>query len=217
MTGVVAAFVHGPGTIIDDDVRMGSGLGERASVAIRIGDRARIRGASEISDGVRIGDRFDAARGVVVGERTVIGDDCHVASNTVIGADCAIGDRVTLDASCYVSRFSTIEDDVLLSPGVCLASDPHPGTAGHLCMRGPTIKRGAQIGTNATILPFVTIGERSLVGAGSVVTHDVPEGMVVVGNPARILKPVDRITCPLDLEAGHYLQQTAATPPPSRG
>jgi acetyltransferase-like isoleucine patch superfamily enzyme len=217
MTRVVPALVHGPGTIIDDDVRMGSGVSDPSSGGIRIGDRARIRSGSEISDGVRIGDRFDAGHGVSVGERTLIGDDCRISSHASIGADCTIGDRVIVDASCYVARFTTIEDDVMLAPGVCLASDPHPGTVGHLCMRGPTIKRGAQIGMNATILPFVTIGERSLVGAGSVVTHDVPDGIVVVGNPARFLKPVGRITCPLDLEEGQYLRQTAATPPPSRG
>ena len=72
-------------------------------------------------------------------------------------------------------------------------------------MRGPTIERAAQIGMNATILPFVTIGERSLVGAGSVVTRSVPTGLVVAGNPARILKSVAAVSCPLDLAAGEYL------------
>jgi len=73
-------------------------------------------------------------------------------------------------------------------------------------MRGPTIERGAQIGMNATILPFVTIGQRSVVGAGSVVTSAVPAELVVAGNPARVLKSVAQVTCPLDLRQGEYLR-----------
>lgn len=198
--------VQGPGTIIDDDVRLGSESGLRRTDRIVIGNNGRIRGGSAISDGVRTGDRFDAGHNVTVGEDTVFGDDCHVANNTIIGPGCTIGDRVTIDANCYVAQFTTIEDDVTIAPGVCLANDPHPGSDAHLCMRGPTIQRGAQIGMHATILPFVTIGERSLVGAGSVVTHDVPAELVVAGNPARILKSVSQVTCPLDLETGQYLR-----------
>ena len=79
-------------------------------------------------------------------------------------------------------------------------------------MRGPTIERGAQIGMNATILPFVTIGQRSVVGAGSVVTHTVPGELVVAGNPARVLKSVAQVSCPLDLELGEYLRGTPDAP-----
>ena len=77
-------------------------------------------------------------------------------------------------------------------------------------MRGPTIERGAQIGMNATILPFVTIGQRSVVGAGSVVTRAVPPELVVAGNPARVLKSVSQVSCPLDLELGEYMQNAPA-------
>lgn len=199
-------YAHGPGTLIDDDVRLGNEAGQPHTETIAIGRSARIRTGSAISDGVRIGDRFDAGSNVFVGAGAVIGDDCHIANNTIIGSGCTLGDRVTVDANCYIAQFTTIEDDVTLAPGVCLANDPHPGGDGHLCVRGPTIKRGAQIGMNATILPFVTIGERSLVGAGSVVTRDVPPELVVAGNPARILKSTSQVSCPLDVEAGHYLR-----------
>jgi acetyltransferase-like isoleucine patch superfamily enzyme len=202
----VAPLTHGRGTLIDDDVRLGSGVDGGSGGTIEIGVRAKIRGASEISNGVRIGDRFDAGHNVFVGEGTVIGDDCRISSNTYIGPRCTIGSRVIVDANCYISEFTTIEDDVRIAPGACLASDPHPGSESHLCERGPTIQRGAQVGMNATILPFVTIGERSLVAAGSVVTKDVPPCLVVAGNPARILKAITQITCPLDLEQGEYLR-----------
>jgi acetyltransferase-like isoleucine patch superfamily enzyme len=112
---------------------------------------------------------------------------------------------VRVEANCYVAEFTTIEDDVALAAGVCLANDPHPGSADHACMRGPTIGRGAQIGMNSTIFPFVTIGERSLVEAGSVVTRAVPAELVVGGNPARVVKSISEVNCPLDLQEGAYL------------
>jgi acetyltransferase-like isoleucine patch superfamily enzyme len=196
----------GQGTLIDDDVRLGSGRTPGASRPIEIGRDARIRGGSRIGDGVRIGERLEIGNNVFIGEDTVIGDDFRVESNTIIETGCTLGDRVRVQANCYVAAFTTIEDDVTIGPGVGLANDPHPGSEDHQCMRGPTIERGAQIGMNATILPFVTIGQRAVVGAGSVVTHAVPPELVVAGNPARVLKSVAQVSCPLDLEVGEYLR-----------
>jgi acetyltransferase-like isoleucine patch superfamily enzyme len=205
----------GQGTLIDDDVRLGSELARTASDAIAIGEGSQIGSGCEIADGVRIGDRLRAGHNISIGEGAVIGDDCSISNNTIIGAGCVLGDRVTVHANCFVARFTTIEDDATLAPGVCLANDPHPGSEGHACVRGPTIERWAQIGMNATVLPFVTIGERSVVGAGSVVTHDVPAGLVVAGNPARILKPIAKVTCPLDLMEGEYLRRPAEADSPA--
>ena len=195
----------GQGALIDDDVRLGSDRGSPTSdAAIEIGKGARIRSGSAIQPGVRVGDRFDASRNVVVGEGTLIGEDCHISNNTIVESDCQLGDRVRIEANCFIGRFTTIADDVTIGAGVCLANDPHPGSEMHACMRGPTIESGAQIGMNATILPFLTIGQRSVVEAGSVVTSDVPPGMVVAGNPARVLMSVTQMSCPLDLKEGEY-------------
>jgi acetyltransferase-like isoleucine patch superfamily enzyme len=201
----------GRGTSIDDDVRLGNETGRSRSKGLEIGKGGRIRGGSTIEYGVRIGDRLDIGRNVFIGEDAVIGNDCRISSNTIIEAGCRLGDRVRVGASCYISEFSTIEDDVSIAAGVYLANDPHPGSLTHACMRGPTIERGAQIGMNATILPFVTIGERSVVGAGSVVTSGVAAEMVVAGNPARVLKSISEVTCPLDLEPGDYLRAVEST------
>jgi acetyltransferase-like isoleucine patch superfamily enzyme len=206
-----AAVRIGQGALIDDDVRLGSETGSSRSKAIEIGKGARIRGGSQVHSGVRAGDRLETGRNVSIGEDTVIGEDCRIATNTIIESDCRIGDRVRIDANCFIARFTTIQDDVTIAPGVCLANDPHPGSQDHACMRGPTIERGAQIGMNATVLPFITIGERSSVGAGSVVTREVPAAMVVAGNPARVLKSVTQITCPLDLEEGEYLRSPSGS------
>jgi acetyltransferase-like isoleucine patch superfamily enzyme len=203
----------GQGTLIDDDVRLGGEHAQSASRAIEIGRDARIRGGSSIDDGARIGDRLETGHNVFIGEGTVIGDDCHIENNTIIEVGCTLGDRVRVQANCYITAFTTIEDDVRIGPGVGLANDPHPGSTKHACMRGPTIERGAQIGMNATILPFVTIGQRSVVGAGSVVTRAVPAELVVAGNPARVLKSISQVTCPLDLQPGEYLDGSSEAAP----
>ena len=203
----------GQGTLIDDDVRVGSEHTKGASRPIAIGRDVRIRGGSSIDDGARIGDRFETGHNVSIGEDAVIGDDCRVENNTIIEVGCTLGDRVRVQANCFVAAFTTIEDDVTIGPGVGLANDPHPGSVDHACMRGPTIERGAQIGMNATILPFVTIGQRSVVGAGSVVTRAVPAELVVAGNPARVLKSISQVTCPLDLQPGEYLDGSSEATP----
>jgi acetyltransferase-like isoleucine patch superfamily enzyme len=193
------------GALIDDDVRLGPARARVQTRPIVIGRDARIRGGSAIDEGVRIGDRFETGRNVLIGADTVVGDDCRIADNTIIEDSCVLGARVRVAASCVITAFTTIGDDVALAPGACLANEPHPGSAAHSCMRGPTIERGAQIGMNATILPFVTIGERAVVGAGAVVTRDVPAELVVAGNPARVIKSVAEIRCPLDVAEGEYL------------
>lgn len=71
-------------------------------------------------------------------------------------------------------------------------------------MKGPTIKKGAQIGCNVTILPFVTIGENSLIGAGSVVTTDIPANSVAYGNPAKVRKKISQLRCPLGITDRPY-------------
>ncbi len=207
----------GPGSLVEDDVHLGEDAsGSSGSKELEIGRDAIIRAGAEVHPGVLIGDRLEVGRNVVIGEGTSIGDDCEVWNNTLIDSGCTIGNRVRIGGNCYIAQFTTIADDVGIAPGVCLANDPHPGSRTHLCMRGPTVERRAQIGMNATIFPFVTIGERSLVEAGSVVTRDVPAEHIVAGNPARIVGTVADVTCPLDLAEGRYLD-AADQDRPDRG
>jgi len=121
-----------------------------------------------------------------------------VWSNTVIDYSCTIGHRVKIHCNCYVAQFTCIEDDAFLAPGVTIANDLFPGfEVSAKAMSGPWIGAGAQIGANVTLLPFVRIGERAVIGAGSVVTRDVPSGVVAFGNPAVVGRRVDEI----DVEA----------------
>jgi acetyltransferase-like isoleucine patch superfamily enzyme len=165
--------------------------------ATRIGRGARIRSGSIVYAAVDIGEDFETGHHVIVREENRIGSHCTVWNNSTIDYGCVIGNRVRIHCNIYLAQFTVIEDDVFLAPGVSVANDPHPICT--KCMQGPTIRKGARIGVNVTLLPLITIGEHALIGAGSVVTRDVPAGMAVAGNPARELGPVDSLECPFGI------------------
>jgi len=123
-----------------------------------------------------------------------IGDESRIGTFVEIQKGARIGKRVKVSSHSFICEGVTIEDEVFIGHGVMFINDKHPRAstesgapqteADWECV--PTfVKRRASIGSNATILCGVTIGEGALVGAGSVVTHDVPPGAVVAGNPAR--------------------------------
>ena len=116
-----------------------------------------------------------------------IGRDCNLNAHCLVENDVVIGDRVTLKCGVFLWDGITVEDDVFIGPNATFTNDKFPRSR-----RKPDIfqrivlKRGASIGANATILGGVTIGEGAIVGAGSVVTRDVPPGVIVRGNPASV-------------------------------
>jgi acetyltransferase-like isoleucine patch superfamily enzyme len=188
----------GVNATIDPGVLLGYPSGRPGVVGeTRIGAGARIRAGSIIYAAVAIGEDFETGHHVVIREENRIGSHGTVWNNSTIDYGCSIGDRVKIHCNVYVAQFTTIDDDVFLAPGVTIANDPHPICT--KCMQGPTIRRGARIGVNVTLLPLITIGENALVGAGSVVTSDVPPGMLAAGNPARIVGPVDAVDCPFGI------------------
>ncbi|WP_044870723.1 acyltransferase [Pseudomonas sp. LFM046] len=121
-----------------------------------------------------------------------IGRDCNICAHTFIENDVVIGDRVTVKSGVFLWDGIRVADDVFIGPNATFANDPMPRSKVYpeqfLEVR---LERGASIGANATLLPGVTIGEYAMVGAGAVVTKDVPPRAVVVGNPARILRYLD--------------------------
>ena len=153
--------------------------------SLEIGPHATVRAFTVIYAGSRIGSHLETGHGTVIREENRIGDHLSIWNNSTIDYGCVIGNNVRIHTGVYVAQFTTIEDEVFLAPGVMIANDRHPIC--RECMRGPTIKRGARVGINATLLPEVVIGEGALVGAAAVVTRDVPAGMVVAGNPARVM------------------------------
>jgi acetyltransferase-like isoleucine patch superfamily enzyme len=167
-----------------------------ANLTLILGEQATLGSGTIIYLGSTIGARLQTGHHVVIREQNKLGNDVSVWSNSVIDYGCQIGRQVKIHTNVYIAQFSTLEDEVFLAPGVSFANDLHPGCPlSTPCMRGPTIKKGAQLGVNVTVLPYVVIGERALIGAGAVVTHDIPAGAVAYGNPARVVGTIDQVIC----------------------
>ena len=155
----------------------------------------------KISDDVKLGKNvklcdFINLYGCEIGDNTKIGTFVEVQKNAKIGSSCKISSHT------FICEGVVIEDNVFVGHNVTFINDPYPRATtddGKLqteddwvCI--PTqIKRGASIGSSSTIMCGITVGENAIVGAGCVVTKDVPDNTIVVGNPARILKKVDEI------------------------
>jgi acetyltransferase-like isoleucine patch superfamily enzyme len=188
----------GPGCHVDSSALLGYPTGRPIELRpVRIGAGAEIRSGTVIYASLEIGARFQTGHNVVIREETKIGDDCEVWSNSTIDYGCIVGNRVKVHCNVYVAQYTTLEDDVFLAPGVMIANDLHPFCT--KCMQGPTIRAGARVGISVTVMPHVIIGENALVGAGSVVTSDVPPHTVVAGNPARVIRDVDELKCPFGI------------------
>ena len=195
--------------IIDDGVILGYPPSRGKARILTIGPGARIRSGTVIYGGSHIGSNLETGHNVVIREENDIGDHFCIWNNSVIDYGCRIGNNVKVHNKVYVPQFTIIEDDDFFAPGVILAYDIHPGcTDAHECMRGPSIRKGAQIGINCTILPRVVIGKHSLIGAGSVVTKDVPDGVVAYGNPARVICKLGDLTCSTGLRDKPYSHLT---------
>jgi acetyltransferase-like isoleucine patch superfamily enzyme len=187
--------VIGPGLRADSTAEIGYPPARETADDLVLGSGARLRGGTMLYLGSRIGDRLETGHNVIIREGCTIGDDVSIWSNTVVDYGCRIGNRVKIHSNCYVAQYTEIEDDAFLAPGVTIANDLYPGQpASAQLMSGPLIGAGAQIGVNVTILPFVRIGERSLIGAGAVVVLDIPPDCVAFGNPAVVRGRVGDLT-----------------------
>lgn len=169
-------------------------------LATHIGANAVIRSHTVIYAGNSIGDNFNSGHGALVREDNRIGSDVSIGSHTVIEHHLEIQDGVRIHSQAFVPEYTVLEKGCWIGPNVVFTNALHPLCKKVKdCLKGATVKSGAKIGANTTILPDVTIGEMALVGAGSVVVKDVPDKAVVAGAPARLIKNVAELTCPYDL------------------
>lgn len=127
---------------------------------------------------------------VVILEKAVIGENCNICSQCFIENNVKIGNNVTVKNGVYLWDGITIEDNVQIGPNVTFTNDKYPRAKQPFEIQCTTIKKGASIGAASTILGGVTIGEQAMIGAGSVVTKDIPANELWVGNPAKFVRKI---------------------------
>jgi acetyltransferase-like isoleucine patch superfamily enzyme len=201
-----SAIVY-PGTVLGEGVKVmeNAVVGKQPSLSPRstakreplppteIGDGTIVSTAAIVFAGSRIGARVILGDQSCVRERVQVGDDVVLGRGSLIENDTTVGARTKIQAEAYVTAYSQLEEDVFIAPCVVTTNDNFMGRTERRrdLIKGPTIRRGARVGGGAVLLPGVEIGEEAFVGAGAVVTKDVPPRMLVVGSPARVLRAVN--------------------------
>jgi acetyltransferase-like isoleucine patch superfamily enzyme len=207
----VSAEVHPtaivyPGTVLGDGVKVleYAVVGKQPSLSPRstakrdplepaeIGEGTIVSTGAVVFAGTKIGARVILGDQSCVRERVVVGDDVVIGRGSLVENDTTIGAMTKIQAEAYITAYSTLEDHVFIAPCVVTTNDDFMGRTERrkALVKGPTIRRGARIGGGAILLPGVEIGEEAFVGAGAVVTKPVEPRMLVVGSPARVMRPV---------------------------
>ena len=200
-----SAIVY-PGTILGEGVKVleNAVVGKQPSLSPRstakrdplpattIGDGTIVSTGAIVFAGSTVGARVILGDQSCVRERVTIGDDVVLGRGSLVENDTTIGALTKIQAEAYITAYSTLEEHVFIAPCVVTTNDNFMGRTEkrHERIKGPTIRRGARVGGAAILCPGVEIGEEAFVGAGAVVTKDVPARVIVVGNPARELRGV---------------------------
>jgi len=178
---------------------------EEGDLETVIGKNANIRSHSVIYAGNKIGDNFQTGHAVLVRELNEIGNDVSIGTHSVIEHNVKIGDGVRIHSQAFIPEFSELKKGCWIGPKVTFTNAYHPLCPKvKECLKGPVIGECAKVGATAVILPHVKIGKNAFVGAGAIVTSDVPDDMVVAGNPARVMKKVSELKCHSGLREKPY-------------
>jgi len=187
--------VLGEDVVVEDFCIIGLPFKGMKNIQTTIGSGSIIRAGTYIYAGNQIGKNFQTGNKANIRELNQIGDDVSIGTHSVIEHHITIGNSVRIHSQVFVPEYSTLENDCWIGPNVVLTNARYPK---HVSvkdeLKGPLIGNNAKIGANATILPGVTIGKNSLIGAGCVVTKHVAPDTIVVGNPAKPLRKIDYIS-----------------------
>jgi acetyltransferase-like isoleucine patch superfamily enzyme len=194
------------GTVLGENVKVleGAVVGKQPTLSPRstakreslrpttIGEGTVVSTGAIVFAGSQIGARVILGDQSCVRERVEIGDDVVLGRGSYVENDTTIGAMTKIQADAYITAYSTLEEHVFIAPRVVTTNDNWMGRTEkrHGNVKGPTIRRGARIGGGAILCPAIEIGEEAFVGAGAVVTKDVPPRAVMVGNPARRIRDV---------------------------
>lgn len=182
------------GAVIGDHVILGYSeqrLPEQENAWTEIGSESRIRSGAVIYWGVRLGNHCAVGHGTVIRERSQLGHHTYIGSLVTMEGDTVVGNYVGINAGTHITKYTEIGDYTFFGPMVISTNDNQMNhrRAGHgTNLKGFTTGKYVRIAGGATLLPGITLGEGSIVGAGSVVTRDVPPYKVVIGAPARVVK-----------------------------
>jgi acetyltransferase-like isoleucine patch superfamily enzyme len=197
----------GKNPIVEDFVVLGKlPVGAKIKAKLVIGDSPIIRTGTIIYAGNIIGNDFQTGDNARIREKNRIGNNVSIGSYSIIEHECEIMGNVRIHSGCFIPEYTVIKTNAWIGPGVIMTNVLHPPCPafkkyapipGKKCCHGPIVEENAVVGAGAVILAGIIIGERSLVGAGSVVTKDVPNDRLVAGNPARVIKNIEEIECPL--------------------
>jgi acetyltransferase-like isoleucine patch superfamily enzyme len=160
--------------------------------ACTIGNNVQLGCCCVIYAGATLGEQVMVADLATVREAVAIGEQTIIGRGVAIENCCTVGKRCKFENDAHIAAYSKVDDDVFVGPMVTTSNDNYMarGKERFKHFRGVTVRRGGRIGANATILPGKTIEEEGAVAAGSVVTHDVPARVIVVGNPAHVFRDV---------------------------
>ena len=185
----------GEDVVIEDFCIIGLPFKGMKNIQTIIGSGAIIRAGTYIYAGNQIGKNFQTGNKANIRELNQIGDDVSIGTLSVIEHHITIGNNVRIHSQVFVPEYSTLENDCWIGPNVVLTNARYPKYLSVKDeLKGPLIGNNAKIGANTTILPGVTIGKNSLIGAGCVVTKHVAPDTIVVGNPAKPLRKIDYIS-----------------------
>ena len=155
---------------------------DRTSAGAKIGNNCILRSGTIIYEKAAIGDWVETGHNVLIREGCTVGDRTRIGSSAQLDGTVSIGKNVSIQSNAYLPHLTVVEDEVFIAPNVVFTNDLYPPSGRRT---GVVVGKGAVIGANACIVAPARIGEDSVVGAGSLVTMDVPQGMVVLGAPAK--------------------------------